>query len=68
MQKAEHEKLNQRFLRLAADFDNYRKRTRNEMGEVANQALEGLVLSQLEVLDNIDKHKILLMKVLARQS
>jgi molecular chaperone GrpE len=55
VQKAEYEALNQRFLRLAADFDNYRKRTRNEMGEIGRQAVERLVLSQLDVLDNFER-------------
>ncbi len=54
-QKAEYDHLNQRYLRLAADFDNFRKRTRTDMGEMSRQVLERFVLAQLDVLDNMER-------------
>jgi len=53
--RAEYEELNRRYLRLAADFDNYRKRTRRELGDAAMQATGNLVLSLLDVLDDLER-------------
>ena len=41
-----------KFLRLAADFDNYRKRTEKEKRELIEFAEENLLLSLLPILDS----------------
>ena len=48
---AQLEELNQRFLRVSADFDNYRKRTMVEKEELAKYANANLVSELLPVLD-----------------
>lgn len=45
----------QRYLRLAADFDNYRRRTRQEMEDVRKTAAERLICDLLPVLDNFER-------------
>jgi molecular chaperone GrpE len=50
--KKENEELNQRMLRVAADFDNFRKRTRTEKEELAKYANSNLISGLLPVLDN----------------
>ena len=44
-----------RYLRLAAEFDNYRKRTDRDMAEFKRRAGDHLLLALLEVLDNMDR-------------
>lgn len=46
--------LQQRLLRLQADFDNYRKRTRREQEELTRLANARLIESLLPVLDNLE--------------
>ena len=48
---AQLEELNQRFLRVSADFDNYRKRTMVEKEELAKYANANLIVELLPVLD-----------------
>jgi molecular chaperone GrpE len=45
----------QRYLRLAADFDNFRRRTRQEMDNVRKTAAEHLISELLPVLDNFER-------------
>ena len=45
----------QRYLRLAADFDNYRRRTRQEMDDLRKTAAEHLINDLLPVLDNFER-------------
>lgn len=47
--------LRNRLLRMAADFDNYRKRSRQEMQESARYASQGLVVQLLPVLDDLHR-------------
>jgi len=47
--------LNQRLMRIAADFDNFRKRTRIEKEELAKYANSNLVSELLLVLDNFQR-------------
>ncbi|GLI17279.1 protein GrpE [Moorella thermoacetica] len=47
--------LQQRYLRLQADFDNYRKRTRREQEELTRMAAARLITSLLPVLDNLER-------------
>ena len=44
-----------RHLRLAAEFDNYRKRTERDMAEFRKQATDNVLLSVLDVVDNLDR-------------
>ena len=44
----------ERFLRLQADFDNFRKRTARERSEIAVRATEDLVREVLPVLDHLE--------------
>lgn len=47
--------LNQRFLRLAAEFDNFRKRTDREKSEVAEYGAETAVRAMLPILDDFER-------------
>lgn len=47
--------LENRLLRLHADFDNYRKRVMREREDMVSQAEAALVRSLLPVLDNFDR-------------
>jgi molecular chaperone GrpE len=51
----ELEEAMQRYLRLAADFDNFRRRTRQEMDDVRKTASAGLIGELLPVLDNFER-------------
>jgi molecular chaperone GrpE len=46
--------IDDRLLRLQADFENYRKRTQRERAEIATQANEHLMKELLPVLDHMD--------------
>ncbi len=46
--------LNDRLLRLQADFDNFRKRTLREKGEIYKRANEELMEELLPVIDHMD--------------
>jgi molecular chaperone GrpE len=52
--KANFSELNNRFLRLAADFDNYKKRVSKEKTELSLYANEEIVRELLTVLDNLN--------------
>ncbi|MFQ5847082.1 MAG: nucleotide exchange factor GrpE [Candidatus Methylomirabilales bacterium] len=54
-QAHELQELQDRYLRLAADFDNYRKRVMRERAELIRTAHEGLLLEFLPVLDNLER-------------
>ncbi len=45
--------LHDRYLRLAAEFDNFRRRTRRELGEAGEGARAGLASTLLEVMDDL---------------
>ncbi|MEO7795790.1 MAG: nucleotide exchange factor GrpE, partial [Thermoanaerobaculia bacterium] len=45
----------ERMLRLRADFDNYRKRTERERGEVERYALADMLRELLPVVDNLER-------------
>ncbi len=47
--------LNDRFLRLAAEFDNYKKRVARERAEFVKFANEGVILEFLPILDNLER-------------
>jgi len=47
--------LNDRYLRLAAEYDNYRKRTKSELESVYSEAYSSAVLNFLPVFDNLGR-------------
>ena len=47
--------LQERYLRLAAEFDNFRKRTERDEAEHRRRAADSVLLSVLEVVDNLDR-------------
>jgi molecular chaperone GrpE len=47
--------LKDRHLRLAAEFDNYRKRSTRERAELADRAQASFVAKLLDVLDDLDR-------------
>lgn len=49
------EDLQDRHLRLAAEFENYRKRTRRELSEMRRRSQADLVRSLLDVLDDLSR-------------
>ncbi len=51
----ERDEIRERFLRLQAEFDNYRKRTQKEMAEFQERAHEGVICDILYILDNIER-------------
>ena len=53
--QAEFETLNDRHLRLAAEFENYRKRARGEMTEAWSRAQADLVRRLLDSLDDLER-------------
>ena len=53
--KRQYEDLNDRFLRLAADFENFRKRASREQERLTRYANEQLAVDILEVIDNLDR-------------
>ncbi|MGC4235602.1 MAG: nucleotide exchange factor GrpE [Niabella sp.] len=53
--KAELAESKDKYLRLAAEFDNFRRRTRKERDEFAQIANKDIVLALLEVLDDVDR-------------
>lgn len=51
----EYDKLNQQYVRLAADFDNYRKRQEAERENLIKFGTENALKNLLEVLDNFER-------------
>ena len=51
----ENKELNDKYLRLYSEFDNYRKRTAKERLEFTKVATESLVKELLPVLDDFDR-------------
>jgi molecular chaperone GrpE len=54
-QKKRYEDLNDRFLRLAADFENFRRRTAHERESVMQFANERFAVDMLEIVDNLER-------------
>lgn len=51
----EYDKLNQQYIRLAADFDNYRKRQAQERESLLKFGTENALRNLIEVLDNFER-------------
>jgi len=54
-QKKAFADLNDQFLRLAADFENFRRRTARERESIVSLANERFAIDLLEVVDNLDR-------------
>jgi molecular chaperone GrpE len=54
-QKKRYDELNDQFLRLAADFDNFRKRTARDREMITRTANEQFAVEILEVSDNLER-------------
>ena len=50
-----YNQLNNQYLRLAADFDNFRKRTEQEREALLKYGAESKIKKMLEVLDNFER-------------
>jgi molecular chaperone GrpE len=53
--RAEAQKNRDQLLRVAADFDNYKKRSRRELGDAVKVAREELLRDLLPVFDNLER-------------
>lgn len=51
----EYDKLNQQYIRLAADFDNYRKRQEQERESLLRFGTENALKKMLEIIDNFER-------------
>ncbi len=45
----------ERYIRLAAEFDNFRKRTERDLAEHRQRAADSVLLPLLDVVDNLDR-------------
>ena len=61
--KKKLEELNQQYIRLAADFDNYRKRQAQERESLLKYGCENALKKMIEVLDNFERGEKALEKV-----
>jgi molecular chaperone GrpE len=50
-----HEEINDKFIRLYAEFDNYRRRTNKERIELIGTASAGVIRDMIPVLDDFDR-------------
>lgn len=53
--KTKYEALNNQYIRLAADFDNFRKRQEQERENLLKYGAESTVKKLIEVMDNFDR-------------
>ena len=53
--QADNAELQDKFLRLYSEFDNYRKRTQKEKLDIIKNASENLIVSLLPVLDDMER-------------
>jgi molecular chaperone GrpE len=51
----QYDELNERYLRLAADFDNFKRRTARDRDVQVRAAVEEFAVALLEVIDNFDR-------------
>jgi molecular chaperone GrpE len=51
----EKQDLRDRMLRIAAEFDNWKKRSRREQAEAEGKAREAVLRDMLEVIDNLER-------------
>lgn len=55
--KEDYDKLNSQYIRLAADFDNYRKRQAQEREQLLKYGLEEALKKMILVIDNFERAK-----------
>jgi len=53
--KTDNAELQDKFLRLYSEFDNYRKRTQKEKLDVIQHAAESIIVSLLPILDDMER-------------
>jgi molecular chaperone GrpE len=53
--RAERDRMREQLLRIAADFDNFRKRSRKEIEEVRRRTIEDTLREVLPVIDNLER-------------
>lgn len=53
--RVERDRMREQLLRIAADFDNFRKRSRKEIEEVRRRAIEDTLREVLPVVDNLER-------------
>jgi molecular chaperone GrpE len=53
--EAEKADLRDRMLRIAAEFENWKKRARREQSEAENKGREAVLRDMLEVIDNLER-------------
>lgn len=53
--KSENAELQDKFLRLYSEFDNYRKRTQKEKLDIIQNAAESIIVNLLSVLDDMER-------------
>jgi molecular chaperone GrpE len=51
----ERDRMREQLLRIAADFDNFRKRSRKEIEEVRRRAIEDTLREVLPIVDNLER-------------
>lgn len=61
--QAKYDELNSKYIRLAADFDNYRKRQEQERENLLKYGAENTLKKLIEVLDNFDRGEKAIEKV-----
>lgn len=54
-EKEKHKELNDRYVRLFSEFDNFRKRTNKEKLELRKTASEDVIASLLTIIDDFDR-------------
>ena len=54
-QSDEYKELQDKYLRLAAEFDNFRKRSAREYARIIETAEDGLILELLQVIDDLGR-------------
>lgn len=52
---AERDRMREQLLRIAADFDNFRKRSRKEIEEVRRRTVEDTLREVLPIVDNLER-------------
>ena len=53
--RAERDRMREQLLRIAADFDNFRKRSRKEIDEVRRRTIEDTLREVLPIVDNLER-------------
>jgi len=53
--RAERDRMREQLMRIAADFDNYRKRSRKEIEEVRRRTIEDTLREVLPIVDNLER-------------